>query len=224
MKNPIFSDLNEIHSLQQIQLICKRCFDILAASFGILLFSPLIIGLAILVKLTSKGPIFYKQERIGYLGKQFDLIKFRTMRSTTQNNYHQNYIYHLINDNLSEEEKDNYRSKLQNNVTFIGKLLRKTSLDELPQLINILKGDMSIVGPRPHPFYEVKNYKTWYCHRLEVKPGLTGFSKLLIRDSASNYGEAIRLDLWYLKNWSVILDLKIFFKTFYYVISGKGAN
>lgn len=224
LDNHIYTDLVRARFSEKLKKALKRIMDIVGSLLGFVLAMPLMIIIALAIILTSEGSIIYRQKRIGYLGKPFELLKFRTMICRSDNGIHQSYIKNLISNDNKAGENDRYRDRIQNDVTYVGKLLRKTSVDELPQLINILRGDMSIVGPRPHPWYEVENYKAWHNHRLEVKPGLTGLSKILIRDSADNYRKAMRLDIWYLKNWSILLDLEIFCKTFYHVIRGRGAD
>jgi lipopolysaccharide/colanic/teichoic acid biosynthesis glycosyltransferase len=204
--------------------VIKRVIDILGALCGLVFFSFFMIAISIGIKLTSRGPILFKQKRAGYLGAPFTLLKFRSMRQNVTDNSHMKYIKALLGDKECLKKKDHFKDNIRSYYTALGKIIRKTSLDELPQFINILKGDMSLVGPRPHPYYEVNNYKEWYNNRLEVKPGLTGLSKLIIRDSAKNYSDAMRIDIWYLKNWSLILDIKIIFKTFFYVLNGNDAD
>jgi lipopolysaccharide/colanic/teichoic acid biosynthesis glycosyltransferase len=204
--------------------VLKRLIDIIGALCGLFMFSFFMISIATVIKMTSRGPILYKQKRAGYLGIPFTLLKFRSMYRDTDVNSHKNYIHTILRDNNCPKRKEIYKQDIRSSYTPFGKILRKTSLDELPQLINILKGEMSLVGPRPHPYYEVENYQEWYNNRLEVKPGLTGLSKLIIRDSANNYSEAMRIDIWYLKNWSICLDMKIIFKTLFYVLNGGDAE
>jgi lipopolysaccharide/colanic/teichoic acid biosynthesis glycosyltransferase len=204
--------------------VLKRLIDIIGSLCGLSVFSIFMIAFAIAIKLTSRGPVFYKQKRAGYLGLPFTLLKFRSMYQDANERSHMNYINALLSENGCSKNKEYYKQSIRTSYTPLGKIIRKTSLDELPQFINILKGDMSLVGPRPHPYYEIENYKEWYNDRLEIKPGLTGLSKLIIRDSAQNYSEAMRMDIWYMKNWSLILDLKIIFKTFLYVLKGNEAE
>jgi lipopolysaccharide/colanic/teichoic acid biosynthesis glycosyltransferase len=204
--------------------VLKRLIDIIGSLCGLATFSIFMLAIVIAIKLTSRGPILYKQKRAGYLGVPFTLLKFRSMYRGTSQTSHMNYINALLSDGNSPPNKDIYKKDIRRSYTPFGKLIRKTSLDELPQFINVLKGDMSLVGPRPHPYYEVDNYKDWYKDRLEIKPGLTGLSKLIIRDSAQNYNEAMRIDIWYLKHWSLYLDLKIILKTFFYMINGIEAE
>jgi lipopolysaccharide/colanic/teichoic acid biosynthesis glycosyltransferase len=221
---PFFGHFTSDLEFKFCHKVLKRLIDIMGALFGLVTFSFFMMAIAIAIKLTSRGPIFYKQKRAGYLGIPFTLLKFRSMYKDTSQKSHMDYINTLLKENDCPGDKNQYKDKIRSSYTPLGKLIRKTSLDELPQFINILKGEMSLVGPRPHPYYEVENYKDWYNDRLETKPGLTGLSKLIIRDSAQNYSEAMRIDIWYLKNWSLGLDLKIIFKTFFYMINGIEAE
>ncbi|OJG39861.1 hypothetical protein RV01_GL001043 [Enterococcus dispar] len=166
----------------------------------LLVLLPILIVIAISVKVTSKGPIFFKQERIGLQGKTFEIYKFRTMCVGAEN----------IGDGLT------VKSDTDNRITKVGKFLRRTSLDELPQLINILKGEMSFVGPRPpvtyFPYKSYKNYPDWAKKRFEVRPGVTGFSQCTVRNSVS-WDERIVLDNKYVERVSIKFDLKIFIMT-----------
>jgi lipopolysaccharide/colanic/teichoic acid biosynthesis glycosyltransferase len=221
---PFFGHFTSDLEFKFCHRILKRLLDILGALCGLIIFSFFMIAISIGIKLTSRGPVLFKQKRAGYLGTPFTLLKFRSMHYNVTENSHMKYIKALLGDSNYIMNKDRFKEKIRSSYTHLGKLIRKTSLDELPQFINILKGDMSLVGPRPHPYYEVNNYKEWYKNRLEVKPGLTGLSKLIIRDSAKNYNEAMRIDIWYLKNWSLSLDVKIIFKTFFYVLNRGDAE
>ncbi len=207
--------------------VVKRAFDIVMSFFMLFFAFPVFAGIGIAIKVTSKGPVFFKQERVGYRGKTFQILKFRTMTVAEEDKNHQDYVKNLLQhatDENNEELISQYMDHVENRVTSIGKLLRKTSLDELPQLINIFDGNMSLVGPRPHPVYEVEEYKDWYRRRLHVKPGLTGWSKLNLRLTPQNYEESILYDLWYVDQWSVLLDIKIMFKTIPFVLSMKDAK
>jgi lipopolysaccharide/colanic/teichoic acid biosynthesis glycosyltransferase len=203
-------------SILLVRKCIKRGIDISFSIIFLILSFPLFIIIAIAIKITSEGPVFFKQARVGYQGNHFIIWKFRTMQHENSEDDHQKYIqfmlkenYHLDNDDLLAR----YIAHVDQRTTFIGQLLRVTSLDELPQFINILMGKMSLVGPRPHPVYEVKEYKDWYKRRLYVKPGLTGWSKLNLRLTPVNYEEAILYDLWYVDHWSISLDLMIIFLT-----------
>jgi len=197
------------------QLFIKYTLDRIIALIAIFFFFPIFILISIIIKLTSKGPILYKQQRIGLKGKPFLIYKFRTMflnADSKKENLH----------NLNEMDKVVFKIKDDPRITKAGKYIRRLSLDELPQLINVLKGDMSIVGPRPPLLSEVKEYKDWQRKRLSIKPGLTCL--WLIRGRSDlPFEEWMRLDLEYINNWSLTLDFFIFIKSVPAVISGKGA-
>ncbi|MGM0138622.1 hypothetical protein IGI65_001065 [Enterococcus sp. DIV0755b] len=180
--------------------IIKRYSDLLFSILLLLVLLPILIVIAISIKLTSKGPIFFKQERIGLQGKTFEIYKFRTMCVGAEN----------IGDGLT------VKSDTDNRITKVGKFLRRTSLDELPQLINIVKGEMSFVGPRPpvtyFPYKSYKNYPDWAKKRFEVRPGVTGFSQCTVRNSVP-WDERIVLDNKYVERVSIQFDLKIFMMT-----------
>lgn len=208
----------------------KRIIDILGSLTGFIIFSPLFLIMPILIKLTSHGPVFYRQERLGLFGKRFTFLKFRSMYVDNDDGIHRQYIKQLIDhndgthgDNETSQGDEVFKIQDDPRVTLIGKFLRKTSLDELPQFINVLRGDMSLVGPRPPIPYEYDEYKLWHMRRvIEVKPGITGLWQVEGRSSTS-FDEMVRLDLKYIREWSLWLDLKILFKTPWVVITGKGA-
>ncbi len=210
------------------QKMAKRAMDIVLSICALIILSPVMLIIALLIKLTSPGPIFFKQERIGYLGKRFVMYKFRTMRQSQDDQIHKNYIKNFIhncspNQPGCEDEQPIFKIKNDPRVTPIGKFLRRTSLDELGQFINVLKGDMSLVGPRPPIPYEVELYDLWHRRRfLSAKPGITGLWQIYGR-STTAFNEMIRLDLAYVQNWSLKLDLKILLKTIGAVLSMKGA-
>ena len=214
--------------LENTRKIAKRGMDVLVSSLLICIFWPFFLFIAAAVKIFSRGPVFFKQKRVGYKGNVFLLWKFRTMEYETSEEEHRKYIQYLLKEgNRAERKVDlltNYILYVDSKTTKVGRFLRATSLDELPQLINILKGDMSLVGPRPHPLYEVEEYKEWYKRRLNVKPGLTGWSKLNLRCTPKNYEEAILYDLWYVDNWSMSLDIRIILMTIPFVLSMKDAR
>lgn len=186
-------------------LVAKRIFDIVASLTGIVLLSPLFVIIFIAIKLDSPGPIFFSQKRNGLNGKIFKMYKFRSMVPDAEQR-------------LKELEHKNevsghmFKMKDDPRITRVGKFIRKTSIDELPQLFNVLKGDMSIVGPRPPIIKEVEKYDPWHCLRLSVKPGLTGLWQISGRNDIG-FEEMIRLDLKYIRERNFWYDLKIILKT-----------
>lgn len=191
--------------------IIKRILDLLCSVILIVLTSPLMIITAILVKLTSKGPVLYREERVG-LNKNFLFYKFRTMKENAD-------IEFSI---LMKKHGPNFKLKNDPRVTPVGKFLRKTSLDELPQFFNVLKGNMSLIGPRPPKPEEVEKYSNFQKRRLGVKPGISGLWQVSGRSELS-FDEWVRLDAYYIENWSLWLDFQIFIKTIWVVIKGRGA-
>jgi len=205
----------------------KRILDAAFALILLLISMPLFLVISISIKATSRGPVFFRQERIGYKGRTFRIWKFRTMRAENSEKDHKAYVESLLKktDNANDPALlEQYVEYLDSRITRIGRFLRASSLDELPQLFNILIGQMSLVGPRPHPTYEVNSYKKWYRRRLHVKPGLTGWSKLNLRFTPENYEEAILYDLWYVDNWNLGLDLRILLMTIPFVLSMRDAT
>jgi undecaprenyl-phosphate galactose phosphotransferase len=201
----------------------KRTFDYFAAFLGILILSPLFIIISILVKLSSKGEIFFNQTRIGKDGKPFKFYKFRSMYIDAEEDKNREvFMTDFIKNNRTVLEGS---SKIINekNITPIGKILRKTSLDELPQLFNVLKGDMSLVGPRPCLPYEYESFDDWHKRRHTVLPGCTGVWQVSGRSSVS-FKDSVVLDLYYINNMTPWLDLQLIFKTFPVMIFGKGAK
>lgn len=198
----------------------KRVIDILGSIFCLILFSPIFIIISILIKNSSEGPIFFKQERIGKFGKKFILLKFRTMYINNDNLIHENFVSKFIN---GEKIQDNiYKIQNDHRIFPIGRILRKFSLDEIPQFINILKGEMSIVGPRPPLYYEFKQYEKWHKERLNVNPGITGLWQIYGR-SKTSFNEMVQMDLKYIKNWNIFLDIRIILQTPLVIFSCRGA-
>ncbi len=211
----------------KLDLLSKRIFDGFFAFVMIVLTLPIFVLITIAINVSSKGPIFFRQERVGKKGKTFRIWKFRTMIVQDSRQEHQQFVKALLekaDGGENSELVDQYMDYIEKRITPIGSVLRATSLDELPQLFNILAGDMSLVGPRPHPVYEVDEYKSWYRRRLDVKPGLTGWSKLNLRLTPKNYEESILYDLWYVDHWSFFLDLRILLMTVPFVLSMKDAH
>jgi lipopolysaccharide/colanic/teichoic acid biosynthesis glycosyltransferase len=181
-----------------------------------------------LIKIDSPGPVFYRQKRMGKGGKTFSLLKFRSMHDAADEKVHMEHVKNLrigkaclCKDGYSGESS--YKLFNDRRISRLGKILRKTSIDELPQLINVLKGEMSLVGPRPHPIYEVGLYNLWERYRLYRKPGITGLGQVYGRYNKS-YEDVYRLDLQYCKDASLLLDLKILIKTIGVVLSIRGAR
>lgn len=207
----------------------KRIFDIVGSLGGLLLFSPFFLLIAALVKLTSPGPVFFRQERLGLNGKPFVFLKFRSMEINNDSTIHQQFVKALIKkdgsteDSAGQEEKQVYKIQRDPRITRVGHYLRKTSLDEIPQFINVLRGEMSLIGPRPPIPYELEHYQSWHRHRImEVKPGITGLWQVRGR-SLCDFDDMVRLDLQYIREWSLWLDLKILVQTPWVMIAGKGA-
>ena len=214
-------------ALKGIGVIAKRAVDVVASAGAIVVFAPLFALIALLVKLLSPGPILFKQIRAGRDGRPFTFYKFRTMRHDTDDTIHREYASSFIGGKelrLRDEKTDKKIYKMPDDprVTPIGKILRKASLDELPQIFNVLKGDMSLVGPRPPIAYELTVYKEWHKRRLRAKPGLTGLWQVSGRSSVP-FHDMVLLDLYYINRWSLLLDFEIIFKTVPVIVSGKGA-
>lgn len=195
--------------------IIKRVVDIVGAFTGIIILSPLLIIVAILIKLDSKGSAIFSQVRVGYRGKEFKIYKFRTMVEDAEK---------LKKDleNKNEMTGPMFKIKDDPRITKIGKFIRKTSIDELPQLLNILRGDMSIVGPRPSLPSEVKGFHTWMLKRLEVKPGLTCYWQISGRNSIE-FDEWMKLDIKYVEERNLFIDIKLILKTTLLLLGDKNA-
>lgn len=206
--------------------VLKRGMDILGSFALLLLLSPLFVVIAGLVKLSSRGPVMFCQVRVGQRLKPFTICKFRTMYVDAGHEIHHNYVsWFIASSGKGQEQGKNKIFKLTNDprIPPIGHFLRKTSLDELPQLWNVLVGDMSLVGPRPPLWYELEQYKPWHRHRvLEAKPGITGLWQVTGR-SRTTFDEMVRLDLRYARGRSLWMDIKILLATPAAVINGKGA-
>ena len=196
----------------------KRIVDLSGSLFGIMMFGPIMLVIAFAIKLSSRGPVLFKQERVGLLGKPFMFVKFRSMSSDSDDSIHKDYVTKLIHgqtEGLNKGSDENPMFKIVDDprVTAIGKFIRKTSLDELPQFFNVLFGQMSLVGPRPPIAYEVQSYQNWHLRRiLDIKPGITGLWQAYGR-SRTTFDEMVRLDLQYVSHCSPWLDIKILFKT-----------
>jgi lipopolysaccharide/colanic/teichoic acid biosynthesis glycosyltransferase len=202
--------------------------DFAGSAILLLLLSPMLRIIAAIIKLTSKGPVIFEQERLGQFGARFKCLKFRTMYADNSPRIHQEYVRQFISGikdcaNGNDVQAPVYKLTNDHRVTPIGKFLRKTSLDEFPQFWNVLRGEMSLVGPRPPVPYEFEIYDIWHRRRvLEVRPGVTGLWQVSGR-SSMRFDEMVRLDLRYCQNWSLWLDLKILIATPRAVFTGNGA-
>jgi lipopolysaccharide/colanic/teichoic acid biosynthesis glycosyltransferase len=224
----LYPDLSRHEESKKFQLGVKRAMDVAGSAAALLLFSPVYAAAAVAIKLTSKGPVVFRQERLGQYGKSFTVLKFRTMRTDCDSRIHQEYVNQFISGQVSGEATDGSKPvfKIQKDprITSVGRFLRKTSLDELPQFWNVLRGDMSLVGPRPPIAYEFRAYDVWHRRRvLEIKPGITGLWQVEGR-SRTRFDDMVRLDLKYARGWSLWLDLKIIVQTPAAVLTGNGAH
>jgi lipopolysaccharide/colanic/teichoic acid biosynthesis glycosyltransferase len=217
---------------KRLYLRIKRLMDIVLSSILLMLLSPLLLLVTLLIKLDSSGPVIFRQPRIGKDGDPFTMLKFRSMRQDADPLVHQEHMRRLIRGGASGNpggdksgDGGEIAGKLPNDarVTMVGKIIRKTSLDELPQFFNILKGEMSLVGPRPSLPYEVEMWKDWHMRRLEVLPGMA--SLWVVRGRADiPFDDQVRLDIEYIENQSLWLDIKILLQTPWAMLSGRGAG
>jgi len=233
---PSKTEIDQVGSLPMVTLfrsplsnsarIAKRGSDLIVASLALFVLSPLWILIALLIKLDSPGPVFYKQERVGMDGRVFLFYKFRTMRAGTDDTEHREfqkrYISGQPDSNLGDDQRPAYKLLADDRVTRLGRALRRTSIDELPQLFNVLRGDMSVVGPRPPIPYEVESYELWHRKRLDMKPGITGLWQVSGRNRLP-FDEMVRMDLYYIENWSLLLDVKIIVQTLPVMWRGEDA-
>lgn len=229
--NPtLYPDLQRGHKLAKLFSVTKRAMDVSGSLLLLAIGSPVLLVAAVAVKLSSKGPILYRQQRVGQYGKPFTFLKFRSMYVNNDPAVHKNYVLKLIAGEAQRHFGNGngdcagvYKLTQDDRITRVGAFLRRTSLDEFPQLFNVLTGEMSLVGPRPAIPYEVAAYQIWHRRRLlEVKPGITGLWQVDGRGRVE-FDEMVRLDLRYARDWSPWLDLKILFRTPRAVIVGTGA-
>ena len=205
----------------------KRMMDVTGSAAALLFLTPVFAAIGIAIKLTSKGPVLFRQERLGEGGKPFEFLKFRSMRTDCDSKIHETSDNQFICGQVSGDSGDHktvFKIQSDPRVTKVGQFLRKTSLDELPQFWNVLVGEMSLVGPRPPLAYEYRAYNVWHRRRvLEVKPGITGLWQVKGR-SRTRFDDMVRLDLKYARGWSIWLDLKILAQTPGAVLTGEGAH
>ena len=203
----------------------KRILDIAVAGILILLFAPLMLLISIGILVSSPGPIFYRPERVGKDGRLFRMLKFRSMQVVNIPDLHREYVQRLIKQNTEPRALGRSSVKLIGDprITGMGKYLRRFSLDELPQFLNVLKGEMSIVGPRPSLAYEYEVYSEWHKKRLAALPGITGLWQVMAHNTVA-FDDMVRLDLFYIQHMNLWLDLKIMLLTPVEMIRGKGAG
>lgn len=223
----LYPDQKPEHDPKRASRSAKRALDVFGSLSALAVLAPLILAIALAVKFTSRGPVFFRQKRVGRYGSMFTFLKFRSMYMTNDDTIHKDYVSRFISgrhDSDAVAAQDGvFKLKNDPRVTRIGKLLRRSSLDELPQLLNVLHGEMSLVGPRPPVPYEVACYEAWHKRRfLTVKPGITGLWQIGGR-SRVKFDDMVRLDLKYAEVWSVSLDIAILLKTPAAVLSGEGA-
>ena len=221
---PLLSDLRN-PAVANSYLLFKRLMDVLIALGLIVLFGPLMLLIMAGIRISSPGPIFYWQTRIGKKGKPFSMLKFRSMQVKNDPDLHRAYVQKLIHENIQPgaSSKSNLKMLGDPRITGLGKYLRKFSLDELPQFFNVLRGEMSMVGPRPSLPYEYEVYKEWHKQRLMVLPGITGLWQAMARNTVS-FDDMVRIDIEYIQSMNLWLDLKIMFLTPIVMIRGKGAG
>jgi lipopolysaccharide/colanic/teichoic acid biosynthesis glycosyltransferase len=224
----LYPDLASSDKGNRIMLQMKRMIDVVGSGVMLVILSPLFLVIALAIKLTSKGPVFFRQNRVGRYGKTFVFLKFRSMYVNNDTTVHEMYVKKMIASEAQPQsgspDKPIFKIVNDKRVTPLGRFLRRTSLDELPQFLNVLKGEMSLVGPRPPIPYELAAYKTWHRRRLlAVKPGITGLWQVTCR-STVQFDDMVRLDLRYASIWSLWLDLKILLRTPAAVFKGSGAH
>ncbi len=229
-RNPtLYPDLSRREDGRKVFRVLKRAMDIVGSALALVFFLPTFLAIASAIKATSKGPVFFRQRRIGQHGKSFVFLKFRSMHANNDAAIHKAYVQKLIAGKADKQPSNPtgegvYKLTQDARITKIGAFLRKTSLDELPQFINVLKGEMSLVGPRPPVPYEVEAYDIWHRRRLlEAKPGITGLWQVSGR-SRVKFDDMVRLDLRYARTWSPWTDIKILWRTPGAVVLGNGAH
>ncbi len=209
-------------NIRGLNRVLKRAFDVFVSSLILIAASPFMLAVAALIKLTSKGPVLYTQERVGQHGEPFEFLKFRSMHVNNDDSIHREYAKKWIDGEAAGEDKKGavYKIARDPRLIPIGAFIRKYSIDELPQLMNVLKGDMSLIGPRPAIAYEVDVYREWHNRRLEGPQGITGLWQVSGRNRLT-FDEMVKLDIDYIENWSFALDMKILWRTVGVVLFGR---
>jgi exopolysaccharide biosynthesis polyprenyl glycosylphosphotransferase len=226
--NPaLYPDLDTRADNQRLASGMKRAMDLVGSLLALVVGAPVFLAIALAIKATSKGPVFFRQQRIGQHGAPFEFLKFRSMHVGNDAKIHKEYVTQLIAGKAQRNSNGNgegvFKLTKDPRITRVGAFLRRTSLDELPQFLNVLKGEMSLVGPRPPVPYEVEAYDLWHRRRLlEAKPGITGLWQVTGR-SRVKFDDMVRLDLQYARTWSPWMDIKILLRTPVVVIFGDGA-
>ena len=227
--NPTFyPDMAKLATETNMASAMKRVMDVVGSMVGLILFSPFFITIPLIIKITSPGPVLFRQERVGQFGRRFTFLKFRSMHVNNDDRIHREFLKQFISGDKANTAEDGDAApvfKITNDprITPFGRFIRKSSLDELPQFINVLKGEMSLVGPRPPIPYEFEDYDIWHRYRLlKMKPGITGLWQVTGR-STTNFDSMVRLDINYIKNWSLWLDIKILCLTPFAVFKCRGA-
>jgi lipopolysaccharide/colanic/teichoic acid biosynthesis glycosyltransferase len=205
----------------------KRGFDLVLSSLLLILSAPFTLLAALAILLVEGRPILFRQVRIGIRGNRFDMLKFRTMRCGADDRVHREYVRRWIHQARAASErapsgKELFKLAADDRITTVGRALRRLSLDELPQLINVIRGEMSLIGPRPALPYEIDLYEDWHRRRLHAPPGITGLWQVSGRNHLS-FDEMVRLDIQYLEDWSFIGDLRILARTMPVVLRGSGS-
>lgn len=224
----LYPDLLKRDAWKRSSRVIKRSIDFIASITLLALLSPLMALIAASIKLTSRGPVLFRQERLGQYGRPFSFLKFRSMHANNDSTVHRDYVTRFITGTAGQHPgngsgSDIFKLTSDPRITRLGRFLRRTSLDELPQLFNVFMGQMSLVGPRPPLHYEIALYEAWHRRRLfEAKPGITGLWQVCGR-SKTKFDEMVRLDLRYAESWSLALDFKILLQTPRAVLSGEGA-
>jgi lipopolysaccharide/colanic/teichoic acid biosynthesis glycosyltransferase len=221
---PVGNEVEWLKDPPPYQRVLKRAFDIFFSTILLLVLAPLLIVIPAIIKLSSRGPIFFGQRRLGYHGKQFTFLKFRSMYvDRGGSKQHSEYLSHLVSGQYGEMGTSaDFKIKHDPRITPIGRFMRKTSLDELPLFFSVLAGDMSLVGPRPPVPYEWDSYEDWHKKRLSCKPGITGLWQVSDRSRVS-FDDMVKLDLQYAQSQSIWLDLKILARTPWIALTGHGA-
>jgi exopolysaccharide biosynthesis polyprenyl glycosylphosphotransferase len=212
-------------NVEGLNYLVKRTFDVVCASLILIVAMPIIALAALTILIFDGRPIFFRQQRIGAQGRRFEMMKLRTMKTAAADNVHRQYVERWISDGHSADANSNggkvFKLANDSRVTGVGRILRKFSIDELPQILNVVRGDMSLIGPRPALPYEVEHYQDWHRRRLEGLPGITGLWQVSGRNQIS-FDEMVKLDVQYLEDWSLTTDIGILFRTIPVLLRGEG--